>query len=396
LNKKIIIGIAAVLIIGGSMVLKNRVGGETPTVRLVTINNENISESLKFEGEVEAKKTYGLYKKVPMLIKEIIVKPGTYVEKGQELVLFSGVGEATDDMQNSSLSIQLEEKKLEVETLQKQLVELERREKVVKFQLENANSTAETMKELLKQDGVSSLEANKYITDASLKDLEYNNVLKDITLTREQLRIKSSALKEETKEMGENLMAPTNGIVTEVLTEPGRMTIPGQPIVNFASLEDGLQVKVLIPIYQSQGISKGANVDVISKGSLEEKRYKGKVVRVSNIAIMKKEGNREERYITATVGLDDSEGLLPGANVGVEIAGKELNGLNVVDAFSVIEENGKNYVYVVENGRARKSEVEVGVKTLSKYEILNLPLGTKVVVNPFKVRDGEKVEVKDR
>jgi multidrug efflux pump subunit AcrA (membrane-fusion protein) len=396
LNKKIIIGIAAVLIIGGSMVLKNRVGGETPTVRLVTINNENISESLKFEGEVEAKKTYGLYKKVPMLIKEIIVKPGTYVEKGQELVLFSGVGEATDDMQNSSLSIQLEEKKLEVETLQKQLVELERREKVVKFQLENANSTAETMKELLKQDGVSSLEANKYITDASLKDLEYNNVLKDITLTREQLRIKSSALKEETKEMGENLMAPTNGIVTEVLTEPGRMTIPGQPIVNFASLEDGLQVKVLIPIYQSQGISKGANVDVISKGSLEEKRYKGKVVRVSNIAIMKKEGNREERYITATVGLDDSEGLLPGANVGVEIAGKELNGLNVVDAFSVIEENGKNYVYVVENGRARKSEVEVGVKTLSKYEILNLPLGTKVVVNPFKVRDGEKVEVKNR
>ncbi len=189
-------------------------------------------------------------------------------------------------------------------------------------------------------------------------------------------------------------MAPTNGIVTEVLTESGRMTVPGQPIVNFASLEDGLQVKVMIPIYQSQGITKGANVDVISKGSLEEKKYKGKVVRVSNIAVLKKNGNKEERYITATVGLDNSEGLLPGANVGVEISGKELNGLNVVDAFSVIEENGKNYVYTVENKRARKVEVEVGIKTLSKYEILNLPLGTKVVVNPFKVRDGEKVEIK--
>ena len=396
MKKKIIIGIAAVVIIAsGGAFLKNRVGGSTPTVRLVTINNENISESLKFEGIVEAKKTYGLYKKVPMLIKEIVVKPGTYVEKGEELVCFSGVGEVnTGDTQNSNMFIKLEEKKLEVETLQKQLVELERREKVVKFQLDNANATAKTMKKLLDQDGVSSLEANKYITDASLKDLEYNNVLKDIVLTKEQLRIKSAALAEETKEMGENLMAPTNGIVTEVLTESGRMTVPGQPIVNFASLEDGLQVKVMIPIYQSQGITKGANVDVISKGSLEEKKYKGKVVRVSNIAELKKNGNKEERYITATVGLDNSEGLLPGANVGVEISGKELNGLNVVDAFSVIEENGKNYVYTVENKRARKVEVEVGIKTLSKYEILNLPLGTKVVVNPFKVRDGEKVEIK--
>ena len=127
---------------------------------------------------------------------------------------------------------------------------------------------------------------------------------------------------------------------------------------------------------------------------MEEKKYNGKVVSISSVAQVIKNGNNEERYLTATVELDGSIGLLPGVNVGVEISGKALNGINVVDAFSVIEENGKNYVYIVENNRARKVEIQTGIKTLSKYEVLNLPEGMEVVVNPFKVRDGEKVMVK--
>lgn len=396
MKKKIIITVTALLVIGGGYaVLNNRNNKDTASVRMVKISNENISENLKFEGIVNAKKTYGLYKKVPMMIEEVKIKPGTMVKKGDELIRFSGVG--NDGFENTGVSnifIKLEEKKLEVEVLEKQVTELERREKVVKFQLDNANSTAETMKELLKQDGVSSLEANKYITDAALKDLEYNNVIQDISLAKQRLKIKSNSLNEELKEMSQNMTAPENGIITEVFVENGMMAMPGKSLLNFASLDSGLEVKVLIPIYQSQGVSTGANVDIISKGSLEEKKYRGKVVSISSVAQVVKNGNNEERYLTATVKLDGSQGLLPGVNVGVEISGKALNGINVVDAFSVIEENGKNYVYIVENNRARKVEIQTGIKTLSKYEVLNLPEGMEVVVNPFKVRDGEKVLVK--
>ncbi len=396
MKKKIIIAVTALLVIGGGYtVLKNRNNKDVASVRLVKISNENISENLKFEGIVNARKTYGLYKKVPMMIEEVNINPGTMVKKGEELITFSGVG--THGFENTGVSnifMKLEEKKLEVEVLEKQMTELERREKVVKFQLDNANSTAETMKELLKQDGVSSLEANKYITDAALKDLEYNNVIQDISLAKQRLKIKSNSLNEELKEMGQNMIAPENGIITEVFVENGMMAMPGKPLLNFASMDSGLEVKVLIPIYQSQGVSIGASVDIISKGSLKEKKYRGKVISISSVAQVIKSRNNEERYLTATVELDGSQGLLPGANVGVEISGKALNGINVVDAFSVIEENNKNYVYIVENNRARKVEIETGIKTLSKYEVLNLPEGMEVVVNPFKVRDGEKVLVK--
>lgn len=396
MKKIMIIGITALLIVGGAFIaLKDRENKGLASVRLVSISNENISENLKFEGIVNAKKTYGLYKKVPMMVEEVNIKPGTMVKKGQELIKFNRIGiDGLEDAGVSNVFMKLEEKKLEVEILEKKVIELMRREKVVKYQLDNANSTAKTMKELLKQDGVSSLEANKYITDAALKDLEYNNVVEDIYLSKQKLKIKSDALNKELKEMSQNMVSPENGIITEVFIEDGMMATPGKPLLNFASLDSGLEVKVLIPIYQSQGVTTGANVDITSRGSLEEKKYSGKVVSISSVALVMKNKNNEERYLTATLELDRSQGLLPGANVEVEISGKELNGINVVDAFSVMEENGKNYVYIVENKKARKIEIQTGIKTLSKYEVLNLPEGTKVVVNPFKVRDGEKVMVK--
>lgn len=399
--KKIIMILAVLAIIGGgaAVFLKDKNTKEISSVRLIKISNENISENLKFEGIVNAKKTYGLYKKVPMMIEEVKIKPGTTVKKGDELIIFRGVG--TDGFENTDISdilIKLEEKNLEIEVLEKKIIESERKEKVVKFQLDNANGTAKIMKELLEQDGVSSLEANQYITLAALKDLEYHNVIQDISLAKQSLKIKTKSLEvkteslnEKIKEMSENLSAPEDGIITEVFVANGMNATPGQPLLNFVSLDGGLEVKVLIPIYQSQGVTLGANVDIISKGSLGEKKYSGKVISISSIAVEEKKG---ERYLTATVELDNFVGLLPGANVGVEISGKALNGINVVDAFSVIEENGKNYVYIVENDRAKKVEIKTGIKTLSKYEVLNLPEGTEVVVNPFKVKDGEKVIVK--
>jgi len=130
--KKIIIVILSVLMTaGGFVILKNRNYKDIPAVRIVKISNEDISENLKFEGIVNSRKTYGLYKKVPMMIEEVNIHPGTMVKKGDELIVFSGVG--SNGFENtgvSSIFIKLEEKKLEVEVLKKQLTELERKKRL--------------------------------------------------------------------------------------------------------------------------------------------------------------------------------------------------------------------------------------------------------------------------
>ena len=86
MKKKIVIilVVLGLIGIGAAIFLKGKNTEEISTVRLTKINNENISENLKFEGIVNAKKTYGLYKKVSMMIEDVKIKPGTMVKKGED------------------------------------------------------------------------------------------------------------------------------------------------------------------------------------------------------------------------------------------------------------------------------------------------------------------------
>lgn len=51
------------------------------------------------------------------------------------------------------------------------------------------------------------------------------------------------------------------------------------------------------------------------------------------------------------------------------------------------------YIYIVEQGKVKKIELKIGARSKSYNEVLNLPAGTKFIVNPFKVEEGEKVKV---
>ncbi|MEG0730130.1 MAG: hypothetical protein RR421_02335, partial [Cetobacterium sp.] len=64
----------------------------------------------------------------------------------------------------------------------------------------------------------------------------------------------------------------------------------------------------------------------------------------------------------------------------------------LVDSFSVLEENERFFVYMVKDGVIEKVPVEIGAQTNLKYEILNLPVGTKIVINPSRVKSGQRVK----
>jgi hypothetical protein len=106
-----------------------------------------------------------------------------------------------------------------------------------------------------------------------------------------------------------------------------------------------------------------------------------------------KVGNYEDRIIEVEVSLENSKGLKPGYATTVEIAGNSRDQVKLVDSIAVMEENGKNYVYVYDGEKVKKTLVEIGAKTLSKYEVLNLDEGTEIVLNTYQVKDGDKVTV---
>ena len=129
------------------------------------------------------------------------------------------------------------------------------------------------------------------------------------------------------------------------------------------------------------------------RDSGENATYEGRVESVSKAAKVVKTGNYEDRIIEVEVSLENSQGLKPGYATTVEIAGNSKDQVKLVDSIAVMEENGKNYVYVYEGDTVKKTLVEIGAKTLSKYEVLNLAEGTEIVLNSYQVQDGDKVEV---
>jgi len=60
---------------------------------------------------------------------------------------------------------------------------------------------------------------------------------------------------------------------------------------------------------------------------------------------------------------------------------------------AVVEEGGRQQVYVVENGKARLQPVDLGMKVGDQIEVRDLKAGTRVVIRPPEdLDDGRAVK----
>ena len=208
----------------------------------------------------------------------------------------------------------------------------------------------------------------------------------------EKLELENETLKIREKQLKEPLTAGVDGVVVGIDVQEGSVTQPGERLLA-VSTTGGNRVNVEVPLYQSSAIAKGQPAIIVSRDSDGDKQYKGKVEKVSTAAVDSKYSKTKEKVIQVEVSIDEENDLRPGFIADVEISGQAKTAVPVVNSFSVIEEDGEYFVYINDGGRARKQKVNVGARTVNSYEILDLPVGTQVIVNPFKVRNGEKIRV---
>ncbi|WP_372714869.1 efflux RND transporter periplasmic adaptor subunit, partial [Ilyobacter sp.] len=148
-----------------------------------------------------------------------------------------------------------------------------------------------------------------------------------------------------------------------------------------------------VPLFRASWIEKGEQAVVTLSDSKTQKTYEGVVERVSQGAKIVESENFQDKVIEVYISLKNTDGLKLGYYTSVNIKGKKVDDSLTVNSFSVLEEDGGHYVYTLEDGAAKKTPVDIGKKVSSRIEILNLPEGTPIIVNPFKVRDGEKISI---
>lgn len=89
------------------------------------------------------------------------------------------------------------------------------------------------------------------------------------------------------------------------------------------------------------------------------------------------------------------EDILPGRLASVEITKQEIPNALTVPSEAIIPEMGKNIVFKYENGVAQPKEVQIGIRTESRVQILEgLALGDTIITSGvMQLRMGMKVSI---
>lgn len=436
MNKKIIIGITAVILALSGYAVVNRVGKKE--VKVTKIDIRNLSSSTLYAGIVAPGEVVPVYIEAPSLIESIFVRVGEEVNTGDKLLSFStksilendkelrvneldikDVKLRIADLEGGSLKLELDNRKLEMKNLEEKVKGDERRLPVITAEARTLRDKAEAYKKLLAADGVSSTEANRAVTEADKKLVELEDLKTDLNLNRQKLALSAVSFESLTRELAieeaklassleklqlnneilvrraeqlkKPLEAPVAGLITGIDVMEGSNTFSGQRLLSISPKGESI-VKVEIPMYQASSVALNQRAIVRASSSEGDLTYEGVVSRVSSVARESLLGGKKDKVIEIEVKISEKNNLKPGFITDVEITNESTRSVATVPSFSVVEEGDKSYIYVVEDGKVRKTEVKLGAKTLTDYEVLNIPLGTEVVINPFKVSNGERVK----
>lgn len=154
------------------------------------------------------------------------------------------------------------------------------------------------------------------------------------------------------------LYAPMDGYVSAKMMDVGDLAQPGQPVVEIVNIN---AVKAVFPIPDGEinSITKGDSANV-NLPTLD----KSVIGIVDEVSIQSNQGSP---VYTAYVKLNNPDKQIkPGMTCNVRLQDKVENGKNVKEVIVIpsesiaVTEDGKQYVYIVDNGIAERKYIETG------------------------------------
>lgn len=440
MNKKYIkFGIGALVALGILFgIYRSNIFGvtevKTTKLEIGQLADENIYTGVVVPGEIKP-----IYVSSPAVVEKINVEVGEEVSPETALLTFSNQSFIENekklklneldmrdlelriaDLDSGTMKLELDNKQLDIKDLEEQIKAYQRKLPTLAEEARIAKKKADTYMQLLAKDGVSATEASLMNTTANTKEAEYEDLKTTLELTKqkyqlmyisyeslkreldinkakleselEKLKLQHDTLAKSNEELKNALHSKQAGFISSIDIVEGGTVAPGQRVMSIA-IPGQTKVNLEVPVYQAGTLSKGQDATIISREGGSGNKYKGKVDKVSSFAVKSKLGKSTDKVIAVEVLIDGENDLKPGFIADVQVKGNSKKQGLMVNSFSVIEENGDYYVYINDNGKAQKQQIKVGLRDSNGYEILNLPSGTEIIVNPFKVRNGEKIRV---
>lgn len=374
-KKKIILAaaIAAAVAAGGKLAFgKGEAPGEAVSTALA--EKQDLQETLRLKAVLEGTESTEVVSRLHYEVKELLVKEGDRVKKGQLLAVL----DSTDLSQEMTL------KRGELSLLQKQQAETLRDRQI---DYDNAKKAYDDTKILFEIGAASQAELDEAkdtlekISAANGKAVLSAAEQQALANTKQEISIQSSALEDC------QIRSMIDGTVTRVNTKVGRFadeTEDDKPMFVIENV-DTLQMKVLVSENDIAKVSVGQKVDITAE-ILNGESVQGEVIRISPTGELK-EGSTSERVIPVFISVKEkNDKLIAGITAKATIHIAEAKQALTVPYEAIGElEDGSTVVYVVrEDNTIHIVPVELGLETDLYAEIKGgeLKEGQTIVLNP--------------
>lgn len=251
----------------------------------------------------------------------------------------------------------------------------------------NYNRLEKNLTTFLEQTKPNRLELAQLKLDNARNSLEYlETSLENEKITEKDLeiaRLRVANVGNEIEKIRRDLelavvYAPMSGTLMNLDIKKGDRVTEGAAIGSIADLS-AFAVEVTVDEIDINSVTLGQEVIISSDSFAEE--LDGVV---SFIAPGGSLVGSIIKYKTEIDVLDDKGLLRHGMFVDVEIITNKLADVIAVPSLAILGAEDK-YVFVVEEGLARKRPVEIGARTLGKVEIKGVEAGERVIIGPYTI-----------
>ena len=373
------IGVASAIVISAAAIMIFRQPSQSAvqdeTSHIVVAKEGSVASSVLLSGTVTAKnEQYVYFDASKGDLDEILVSVGDKVEEGQALVKYSSAdAQAAYDAADRAVA----KADRHIEELNKVR--------------ENASATPASPQVPIEaglpeqaQAATSSVSS----IDSQISDAKDNRADAVAQLNKAQAQLDAATV-----------LSTLEGTVVEVNRNVSKTPTGNSQVVVHVVSNENLQVKGELSEYNLANLSVGQEVTFTSK-VYQDKSWTGKISYISDYPKNNGEaanaalgGNTGSKYpYTVDVTSDIGE-LKQGFSVSVEVKNKSKAIL--VPLTSVVTENDKNYVWIVDDQKkAKKVEVTLGNADADNQEITSgLTDGAKVISNPTSsLEEGKEVK----
>lgn len=220
------------------------------------------------------------------------------------------------------------------------------------------------------------------------KDDKYMNGLYQLEASRDSAK----ALYDQSRTAQGNriLKSPIDGIVTQINTKAGEISSLATPILSVADLAS-LEFLAEVDEQDAGKLQNGQPAEV-SLDALGDKKLTGSIYDIAQVAKTNSTGGT---YYPTKILLNlDGSTIRIGMNGDATINTARKENVVTIPSEAINEDDTSKYVFVIDNGRAKKQPITTGLENDTDSEVVSgLEDGTEVIVSDQEnLKEGTKVE----